>query len=73
MRVRATSASKDNNIYIKELDAIVDKGFEFDVTEDRFDILHGNNGYNLIFVEKVEDIVEEKPVSEPKKPKKTTK
>ena len=77
MRVRATGESRKHGIYIKDLNAIVDEGFEFDVT------LHGNNGYHLIFVEKVEDkkeepeIVEEqeavKEIEKPKKTKKTTK
>ena len=83
MRVRATGESRKHGIYIKDLNAIVDEGFEFDVTEERYDILHGNNGYHLIFVEKVEDkkeepeIIEEqeavKEIEKPKKTKKTTK
>ena len=81
MRVRATGESRKHGIYIKDLNAIVDEGFEFD--EERYDILHGNNGYHLIFVEKVEDkkeepeIVEEpeavKEIEKPKRTKKTTK
>lgn len=83
MRVRATSESRKHNIYIMELNAIVDEGFEFDVSEERYDVLHGNNGYHLIFVEKVEEKKEEPVVTEvqeatketekPKRTRKTTK
>lgn len=76
MKVKATIESKKNNIEIGNL-GIVEPGTEFEVTEERYNILHGNNVYGLVFVEKVE----EEPVEEPKevlevkaeKPKKVVK
>lgn len=58
IKVRATSAYEQNGVLDNELKIIPKKGYEFEVTEDRFNTLNGNNNHKLIFVEKV---VKEKP------------
>ena len=77
MKVRATEASQKLSVRIKDLNRIVQPGEIFEVSEARFNVLHGHNKFGVVFVEKVdvepapnvektvvkpaEEVVEEKP------------
>lgn len=55
----------------KELGFRPKEGFEFEVSDERLDLLLGNNIYHVPFVrlaDKVEEVAEEQPIEE--KPKK---
>lgn len=75
-KVRATNAYRVNKadngepliIEDSELGRVPVEGEIFEVTEERFNKLIGNNIYGLVFVE---EVVEEKKVEKPKR--KTTK
>lgn len=69
MKVKATEEFKKNNVFPVELVYIPDAGEIFNVTEERFKKLSGDNPYNAVFVEKVE----EDPVKEVIKPTKSVK
>lgn len=69
MKVKATEEFKRNNVYPVELDYIPEAGETFNVTEERFKTLSGNNSLGVVFVEKVE----EEPVKEVIKPTKSVK
>ena len=71
MKVRATKEYKTRNITDKDLRRIPEENEIFEVTEERFNILHGNNDYNVIFVERVEE--ENKVTAVPKVKKETAK
>lgn len=76
MKVRATGKYQELNVSDGVLGRIPKQGEVFEVDEARFRVLNGNNGYNAIFVEKVEEKIEEAVASTPKKrtaKKKTTK
>lgn len=72
IKVRATdkyeNGLSDKKVEDNELGYVPKEGEIFEVTEERFNKLNGNNIYGLVFVEKVE---EEK--KEEKKPKTETK
>lgn len=55
MKVRATEQFKKKNVKPKELEYIPETGEEFEVSEERFEILNGKNDYKIIFVERVEE------------------
>lgn len=55
MLVKATNKYKELNITDKELNKIPEEGEEFEVTEERFNVLTEANQYNVVFVEKVEE------------------
>lgn len=55
IKVKATNEYEKNNIIDKELDIIPQEGYEFEVTEERYKILSGNNKRKLKLVEKVID------------------
>lgn len=77
MKVRATEASQKLSVKIRDLNRIAQPGEVFEVSEARFDVLHGHNKFGVVFVEKLdaepapkvekavvkpaEDVVEEKP------------
>lgn len=78
MKVKATGEFKRIGVNPGELSFIPEAGFEFEVTEERFNVLKGNNAYNAKFVEPVETIIEtakKEPEVETavKKTRKTTK
>ena len=76
MKVRATGKYEELNVSDGVLGRIPKQGEVFEVDETRFKTLNGNNGYNAIFVEKVEEKIEEAVAPTPKKrtaKKKTTK
>ena len=77
MKVRATEASQKLSVKIRDLNRIAQPGEIFEVSEARFDVLHGHNKFGVVFVEKLdaeptpkvekavvkpaEEVVEEKP------------
>lgn len=56
MLVRATDKYEKLNLKDNELGRIPKKGEEFEVSEERFEVLTKTNKYKEIFVEKVEEI-----------------
>lgn len=71
MKVRATKEYKARNISDKQLGRIPNENEVFEVTEERFAILNGNNDYKVVFVERVED--EKKETATPKVKKEVAK
>lgn len=59
MKVKATAEYQKRNVLDKELGYIPAEGDVFEVTEERYNILNGNNAHNVVFVEKVEEEKEE--------------
>lgn len=66
VKVKATNAYKKNNlkngnetlvIEDSELGRVPEEGEIFEVSEERFNKLNGNNAYGLVFVEKIEEEV----------------
>lgn len=57
MKVKATNKYQELNVEDKELRRIPKAGEEFEVSEERYEILKGNNNYNVIFVETVQESV----------------
>lgn len=53
MLVRATDKYEELNVKDIELDEKPEKGREWEITEERFEVLTKNNPYNAVFVEKV--------------------
>lgn len=62
MKVRATNKYKELNIKDNELGRIPNKGEEFEVSEERYEVLTKTNKFNTVFVEKVEEIKEKETV-----------
>ena len=56
MLVRATDKYEKLNLKDNELGKIPKKGEEFEVSEERFEVLTKTNKYKEIFVEKVEEV-----------------
>lgn len=56
MLVRATDKYEKLNLKDNELGRIPKKGEEFEVSEERFEVLTKTNKYKEIFVEKVEEV-----------------
>ena len=74
MKVRATSKYEELKLQDNELGRIPKAGEEFEVTEERFEVLTKTNKFNVVFVEKVEEIeTATKKVKTEKAVKKTTK
>lgn len=74
MLVRATDKYERMNLKDNVLDRIPKAGEEFEVTEERFEVLTKTNKFNVVFVEKVEEIeTATKKVKTEKAVKKTTK
>lgn len=63
VKVIALDAFKKNNIKAKELDRIPNDGEVFEVSEERLQILLGNNPYKKVFVK----VLEEPKIEKPKK------
>ena len=53
IKVKATDAYEKNGIMDDVLQIIPKKGYEFEVSEERYNLLTGNNKRKLVFVEKV--------------------
>lgn len=53
MRVKATNKYKELNLQDNELGRIPAEGEEWEVTEERYNVLTKTNKYNAVFVEKV--------------------
>jgi Rieske Fe-S protein len=70
MKVRATAEFKKENVNPDELDYIPEEGIEFEVSEERFEVLSGKNRFKKVFVEKV---VEEQEIETAIKKAKTEK
>ena len=62
-KVIALDAFKKNNIKAKELDRIPNDGEIFEVSEERLQILLGDNPYKKVFVK----VLEEPKIEKPKK------
>lgn len=74
MLVRATDKYEKLNLKDNELGKIPKKGEEFEVSEERFEVLTKTNKYKEIFVEKVEEVeTATKEVKAEKAIKRTTK
>lgn len=74
MKVRATDKYEKLNIKDNELDRIPKQGEEFEISEERFKVLTQTNKFNIVFVEKVEEVeTAVKKVKTEKAVKKTTK
>ncbi len=81
-KVKANDVSLKRGVHIMELGRPANVGEEFEITEDRLDALvNGKNGFNVPFVELIEEVkteketkeeVNEEPVKE-EKPKKRKK
>lgn len=63
VKVIALDAFKKNNIKAKELDRIPNDGEIFEVSEERLQILLGDNPYKKVFVK----VLEEPKIEKPKK------
>ena len=55
MKVKATAEYEKRNLKDVELDYIPREGEEFEVSEERYRLLSGNNPFKAKFVEKVEE------------------
>ena len=71
MKVKATNEFKRLGVHPIELGYIPEEGKEFEVTEERFNKLNGNNNFHTIFVKPIEEQQEE-PKKETHTAKKTT-
>ena len=56
MLVRATKKYEELKIKDNELKRIPKQGEEWEVSEERFEVLTKTNKYNVVFVEKVEEL-----------------
>lgn len=74
MKVKATEMYKKLNVQDKELGRIPEVGEEFEVSEERYEVLTKTNPNKVVFVEKVEEVeTATKKVKTEKAVKKTTK
>lgn len=71
MKVKATNKFEKYKVFPVELGYIPKEGTEFEVTQERFDVLTKNNSYGVAFIEKVEEPKKEE--SKKATGKKTTK
>lgn len=55
MLVKATDKYEKLNLKDKVLGRIPEAGEEFEITEERYEVLTRTNKYNAVFVEKVEE------------------
>lgn len=56
MLVKATNKYEKLKLKDKELNRIPKAGEEFEVTEERYNLLNKDNKFNVAFVEKVEEV-----------------
>jgi len=69
MKVKATNEFKKHNVKPQELENIPEEGKEFDVTKERFEILSGDNRFNVVFVEEVKEQPKKEETKKNKKEK----
>lgn len=55
IKVKATDKYEKLNIKDIELNRIPKNGEEFEISEERYDVLTKNNKYAVVFVEKIEE------------------
>ncbi len=55
MKVRATNAYEELKLKALELDRVPKAGEEFEIKNEKFQFLNGNNNYKKVFVEKIEE------------------
>ncbi len=55
MKVKATNQYKKLNVEDKELKRIPKEGEVFEVTEERFKVLSGDNKYKAVFIKAVKE------------------
>lgn len=73
MKVRATNKYEKLGIKDAELGRIVKAGEEFEITKERYNVLHKNNKFKVSFVEEVKEIkTETKTVKKETAKRKTT-
>lgn len=58
MLVKATNKYEELNLKDNELGRIPKQGEQWEVTEERYKVLTQNNGFNEVFVEKLEEVKE---------------
>jgi hypothetical protein len=58
MLVKATNKYEELNLKDSELGRMPKQGEEFEVTEERYEILTKTNRFNTVFVKKVEEVKE---------------
>jgi len=58
MKVKATGEFKKKNVWPQELGRIPEEGEIFEVTNERYNVLKGNNDFKTIFVTKLEEKIE---------------
>jgi len=74
MKVRATDKYEKLNLQDNELKRIPKAGEEFEVSEERFNVLTKTNSFGVVFVEKVVEVeTAKKEVKTEKAVRKTTK
>ena len=74
MLVRATDKYEKMKLKDNELGRIPKAGEEFEVSEERYEVLTKTNKFNVVFVEKIEEVeTAVKKVNTEKAVKKTTK
>ena len=67
MKVKATKAYKELKLKAVELGRVPEEGEVFEIKNEKFSYLNGNNNYKKVFVEKIEEKQkEEKLIFEPK-------
>lgn len=60
MLVKATNKYKELNLKDNKLGRIPEAGEQFEVTEERYKVLTQTNKYNVVFVERVEEVTTKK-------------
>lgn len=56
MLVKATDKYRKLNLKDKELGRIPEQGEQFEISKERYEVLTKTNKFNVVFVEKVEEI-----------------
>lgn len=73
MKVKATDEFKKRGKHPKELNFIPEAGYEFEVSEERFEVLHGKNKDKVVYVQAIEIETAKKETKTEKAVKKTIK
>lgn len=60
MLVKATNKYKELNLKDNGLGRIPEAGEQFEITEERYKVLTQTNKYNVVFVERVEEVTTKK-------------
>lgn len=62
--VKALNAYKEHNLLDNELGFIPEEGYEWEVSKERLDVLLGENGFGIKFVELVKELNPDEKESE---------